>query len=136
MLLPSLSLGALLLAVQASARFVMYADEWHPTRPTKGADRGAIDHVVVSFAMANNTAAFQPKVPISTLRSEFPNAKIMIAIGGWGDTIGFSEASKSDVTIQKFADDVKTMIMNTGTDGVGKYPADLIFKVKWAKHEH
>ncbi|KAJ4355549.1 uncharacterized protein N0V89_003567 [Didymosphaeria variabile] len=80
----------------------MYSDEWHPTRPTKAADRGAIDHVVLAFAMANNTAAFQPKVPISTWRSEYPNAKIMIAVGGWGDTIGFSQAAKDDASIQKF----------------------------------
>jgi chitinase len=28
--------------------------------------------------MANNTAAFQPKVPMSTIRSEYPKAKVMI----------------------------------------------------------
>lgn len=70
--------------------------------------------------MANATALFQPKVPISTIRSEFPNAKIMIAVGGWGDTVGFSQATQSEATIQKFANDVKTMLTNTGTDGVGK----------------
>jgi GH18 family chitinase len=69
--------------------------------------------------MANATAAFQPKVPISTIRSEFPNAKVMIAVGGWGDDIGFFEASKSDALIDKFAEDVATMLTNTGADGVG-----------------
>lgn len=42
------------------------------------------------------------------------------AVGGWGDDIGFTEASKSDASIQQFADDVKTMLDNTGADGVGK----------------
>tara|TARA_R110002003_G_scaffold251_8_gene17814 strand:+ start:7328 stop:7681 length:354 start_codon:yes stop_codon:yes gene_type:complete len=70
--------------------------------------------------MANATAAFQPKVPISTIRSEFPNAKVMIAVGGWGDDVGFFEVSKSDALIDKFAEDVATMLTNTGADGVGK----------------
>jgi len=107
-----------LLATSASARFVMYADEWHPTRPTNPADRAGIDHVVLAFAMANATATFQPKVPITTIRSEYPNAKIMIAVGGWGDDIGFAEMSKSDATIAKFASDIATMLTNTGADGV------------------
>lgn len=76
--------------------------------------------------MANNTAAFQPKVPISTIRSEFPNSKVMIAVGGWGDTIGFSEAARTDTTIRKFANDVKTMLQNTGADGVGKLSSFLV----------
>lgn len=70
--------------------------------------------------MANATANFQPKVPISTIRSEYPNAKVSIAVGGWGDDIGFSEASRTDATIQKFAADVATMLTNTGADGVGE----------------
>lgn len=69
--------------------------------------------------MANNTAAFQPKVPISTWRSEFPNAKIMIAVGGWGDTAGFGQAAKDEASIQKFAADIQTMLTNCGADGVG-----------------
>ncbi|KAF2792970.1 carbohydrate-binding module family 18 protein [Melanomma pulvis-pyrius CBS 109.77] len=116
---PSLALlASCLLAGEAHARFVIYADEWHPTRPTNAADRTGIDHVVLAFAMANNTAAFQPKVPISTIRSEFPDAKVMIAIGGWGDTVGFSEATKTDAGIAKFASDVQTMLTNTGADGI------------------
>ena len=70
--------------------------------------------------MANNTAAYQPKVPISTIRSEFPAAKVMIAVGGWGDTVGFSEAVKTEAGIVKFANDIQTMLQNTGADGVGK----------------
>jgi chitinase len=74
--------------------------------------------VVLAFAMANSTAAFQPKVPISTVRSEFPNAKVMIAIGGWGDTIGFSDATASPTGIDRLAQDVQTMLQNTGADGI------------------
>lgn len=101
-------------------------NRWHPTRPTNPADKSGIDHVVLAFAMANNTAAFQPKVPVSTIRSEFPGAKVMIAIGGWGDTVGFTEATRTDAGIQKFAYDVKTMLTNTGADGVGKFQIPLL----------
>lgn len=137
MRLPSAALFApALLATSARARFLIYADEyaehhltpyleltdlrWHPTRPTNPADRAGVDHVVLAFAMANATASFQPKVPISTIRAEFPNALVSIAVGGWGDDIGFFEASKTDATIQTFAADIATMLAYTGADGVGK----------------
>ncbi|KAL6710627.1 hypothetical protein ACN47E_008675 [Coniothyrium glycines] len=110
--------AASLLAVAADGRFVMYADEWHPTRPANPEDRAGIDHVILAFAMANATASFQPKVPISTIRSEYPSAKVMIAVGGWGDDIGFFQISQSDATIQQFANDVDSMLTNTGADGV------------------
>ncbi|KAF2622879.1 carbohydrate-binding module family 18 protein [Macroventuria anomochaeta] len=112
----SWTLAALLCS--ASARFVMYADEWHPIRPTNAQDRAGIDHVVLAFASANNTAGYAPKVPISTIRSEFPNAKVMIAVGGWGDDIGFNTVSNSETSMQKFASDINTMLANTGADGV------------------
>jgi chitinase len=70
--------------------------------------------------MANSTAPFQPKVPISTIRSEFPNAKVMIAVGGWGDDIGFLQVSQTETSITQFAADIATMLTNTGADGVGK----------------
>ncbi|KAF2714359.1 carbohydrate-binding module family 18 protein [Pleomassaria siparia CBS 279.74] len=91
---------------------------WHPTRPIKPEDRAGIDHVVLAFATANATASYSPVVPISTIRNEFPNAKVMIAIGGWGDTAGFTEATRTDSGIAKFASDVKTMLVNTGADGI------------------
>ena len=102
------------------------AHRWHPTRPTSPDTRAGIDHVIVAFAMANSTATFQPKTPISIFRSEFPNAKIMIAIGGWGDTIGFTEATKTDAGITKFANDIQTMLHTTGADGVGKSGSSLL----------
>ncbi|KAI4932272.1 uncharacterized protein J4E92_004172 [Alternaria infectoria] len=111
-------LASTLLAISAKARFVIYADEWHPTRPTNPRDRAGIDHVILAFAPANATATFQPKVPIHTIRTEFPNAKVMIAVGGWGDTVGFCQATKSDASMLAFAADVATMLARTGADGV------------------
>lgn len=42
----------------------------------------------------------------------------MVAIGGWGDTAGFSEAAKSSKSRKLFAKNVKAMIDATGADGV------------------
>jgi chitinase len=45
----------------------------------------------------------------------------MIAVGGWGDNIGFDQASESAAGIAKFAADIQTMLTNTGADGVGMF---------------
>jgi chitinase len=129
-------LASTLLTAPAGARFVIYADEygspqtptvtiltisrWHPSRPSNANDRAGIDHVVLAFAMANATATYQPKVPITTIRSEFPNAKVMIAVGGWGDDAGFFQVLQTNTSMRQFASDIATMITNTGVDGVGK----------------
>jgi chitinase len=128
-------LASTLLAASAHARFVIYADEWHPTRPTNPQDRAGIDHIVLAFAMANATAAFQQSSSpsVSTIRSEFPNAKVMIAVGGWGDDRGFFQVSQTDASIQAFAADVATMLTNTGADGIGK--DDILWK-SYVDHEH
>jgi chitinase len=65
---------------ETSTRHLLTLDRWHPTRPTNAQDRAGIDHVILAFANANNTAGYQPKVPISTIRSEYPNAKVMIGM--------------------------------------------------------
>ena len=44
----------------------------------------------------------------------------MIAVGGWGDDVGWQTISQSDTAIYQFAGDVATMLKNTGADGVGK----------------
>jgi len=97
---------------------------WHPSRPTNAADRAGIDHLILAFAKSNDTVNYKPKVDIQTIKSEYPEAKIMVAIGGWGDTTGFSEAVKSDAGIAKFATDVKTMVDTNGLDGVGGFSHD------------
>jgi chitinase len=99
---------------------------YHPDRPTNAEDRAGIDHVVLAFASANTTATYKPTVPISTIRSEFPNAKVMIAVGGWGDDAGFFQVLRTDTSMKQFASDIATMINNTGVDGVGKMIYSII----------
>jgi GH18 family chitinase len=55
---------------------------------------------------------------VEQVRPKFANgAKIMIAIGGWGDTAGFSLAASTDSSRKRFARNVKAMIEHTGADG-------------------
>ena len=55
---------------------------------------------------------------VETARSKFSKGTaIMVAIGGWGDTEGFSHAAKTDSGRKLFARNIKTMIEATGADG-------------------
>lgn len=48
------------------------------------------------------------------------SAKVLIAIGGWGDTAGFSVGAKTKESRALFAKNVKKMLVETGADGCGK----------------
>lgn len=50
---------------------------------------------------------------------------IMIAIGGWGDTEGFSKAAATHDSRQRFAENVKAMVDDTGADGMLSDEADI-----------
>lgn len=55
---------------------------------------------------------------VEEVRSKFaPETAVMIAIGGWGDTAGFSEAAKTIQNRRLFAKNVKDMVDATGADG-------------------
>jgi GH18 family chitinase len=56
---------------------------------------------------------------IDDVRAKFPkHTKVLVAIGGWGDTIGFSVAALNDETRKTFAENVASMIAATGADGI------------------
>lgn len=55
---------------------------------------------------------------VDSARSKFPNTTaIMVAIGGWGDTEGFSQAAATETSRELFAKNVKLMVDATGADG-------------------
>jgi GH18 family chitinase len=55
---------------------------------------------------------------INEVRPEFNNeTKIQVAIGGWGNTDGFSQAAKTEESRKLFATNVKAMLDATGADG-------------------
>ena len=56
---------------------------------------------------------------VEDARSKFhQGTKIMVAIGGWGDTYGFSVAARTTSSRARFARNVAAMVEATGADGV------------------
>lgn len=56
---------------------------------------------------------------IPEVRSKFAiGTKVMIAIGGWGDTEGFETAAGTEASRKHWAQQVATMVDRTGADGV------------------
>jgi GH18 family chitinase len=56
---------------------------------------------------------------VPDVRSRFPgDTKVMVAIGGWGDTQGFEQAAKNETTRKRWARQVAAMVTATGADGI------------------
>ncbi|KAH2285226.1 hypothetical protein KXW29_007493 [Aspergillus fumigatus] len=113
-----------LMAVQAAmgSRFAMYIDQYH-TVDLPGSDQTqGVTHAIMAFAPSkqfNSDSSFTPFDTVNNMRKRFaPDTKVMIAIGGWGDTAGFSEGTKDEASRTKYAKNVATMINNLGFDGV------------------
>jgi chitinase len=92
---------------------------WHLSRPTKADDREGITHIIVAFAFANKIASFNDTL-LDVYRTEFPDAQLMIAVGGWGgNENAFKDMSKTDAGIKAFADEIGDLVDRTGADGIG-----------------
>lgn len=56
---------------------------------------------------------------VSHTRTRFaPGTKVLVAVGGWGDTDAFSIAARTDRSRKLFARNVAAMVTVTGADGV------------------
>ncbi|KAL3471354.1 glycoside hydrolase superfamily [Aspergillus californicus] len=84
-----------------------------------------VTHVALAFMPSSvfNTKGSTSNWPlfttVNTVRPKFsPGTPIVIAIGGWGDTQGFSEAALTDESRKLFAHNVKIMVEDTSADGV------------------
>jgi len=119
----SKSVLAAALASLTEARFVMYWDQWHTGAPSADVV-SKVTHITTAFAASTlfNTNPPQPYTPfqsVQSIKSTFgQDKKVMIAIGGWGDTSGFSAGCKDNQTISTFAQGVAQMLKDTGADGV------------------
>jgi len=61
---------------------------------------------------------FDGHTEVSQIRARFvPETKIMVAVGGWGDTLGFSTAALDEKSRKVFADNIARMVFATGVDG-------------------
>lgn len=69
---------------------------------------------------SDSAPSFTPFQPVDDMRKRFgPDTKLMIAIGGWGDSAGFSTGSKDDASRKRYAKNVASMLEANGFDGVG-----------------
>lgn len=84
----------------------------------------SVTHVALAFMQSSkfNEALTPSEWPLFTtveeVRQRFSKGtSVMVAIGGWGDTQGFSAAAASDEGRILFARNVKAMVDFTGADG-------------------
>lgn len=87
-----------------------------------------ITHVELAFMHSEIFNQDQPSTwplftTVEAVRQQFaPGTAIMVAIGGWGDTNGFSEAAATELTRKRFAQNVRAMVDATGADGQSSIP--------------
>ncbi|KAH8882332.1 glycoside hydrolase [Thozetella sp. PMI_491] len=101
----------------------MYYDQWHTAAPPK-ANTVGITHVITAFAgttlfNSDPPGSYSPFIDVATLRTYFDaGTKICMAIGGWGDTAGFSAGQKTDATRKTYAKGVAATLTRLGYDCV------------------
>ncbi|KAL2186046.1 glycoside hydrolase family 18 protein [Thermothelomyces heterothallicus CBS 203.75] len=104
-------------------RCLMYFTGQHPVAPPVEELRH-VTHVAVAFmspGLFNEPGRTEWPLftTVDDVRAKFPEkTKVLVAIGGWGDTIGFSVAALNDETRKTFAENVASMVAATGADGV------------------
>ncbi|KAI0180523.1 glycoside hydrolase [Hypoxylon sp. FL1284] len=105
-------------------RRVIYIDQYHTTiLPGKNVTAG-ITHAIMAFANSSlfttdPAGKYEPFMNISDVRAMFSNdTKLGIAIGGWGDTAGFSKGSSTNESRALYAKNVKKMTDDLGFDFV------------------
>ncbi|KAJ4210759.1 hypothetical protein NW759_013063 [Fusarium solani] len=105
-------------------RCIMYLTGQHNVVPGKE-DTRDVSHVILAFMRSEvfNVDETPDEFPLFTtvnkVRSSFSrDTKVMVAIGGWGDTKGFEEGAKSETSRKRWARQVAAMVDATGADGV------------------
>lgn len=68
----------------------------------------------------DSTPHYQPFESVSSMRQRFdPDTKVMVAVGGWGDTEGFGEGAKDEKSRERYARNLAKVVEESGFDGVG-----------------
>ncbi|KAI0390825.1 glycoside hydrolase family 18 protein [Xylariaceae sp. FL0594] len=112
-------------SASTSMRNIMYLTGQHPVIPDNTSLTGPITHVALAFM---NSDIFNQEdrdsdwpifLSVEDARSRFRHGtKVMVAIGGWGDTSGFDTAARTKESRATFARNVAAMVRDTGADGV------------------
>ncbi|OTB20695.1 carbohydrate-binding module family 18 protein [Daldinia sp. EC12] len=105
-------------------RNVVYFDQYHTAiMPSKNVTAG-VTHVIMAFANSSlfveeTAGAYTPFMPLDQVRAMFDSGtQLGIAIGGWGDTAGFSKGAASEESRSAFAKNVAKMVETQGFDFV------------------
>ncbi|KAL2756053.1 glycoside hydrolase family 18 protein [Sodiomyces alcalophilus JCM 7366] len=111
-------------AATSSRRCIMYLTGQHNVVPNQDL-LSKVTHVALAFMRSStfNADHAPSEWPLFTTvekaRSQFlPGTKIMVAIGGWGDTAGFEEATATVDSRERWIRNVAAMVQATGADGV------------------
>lgn len=65
-----------------------------------------------------NATTYPLFTTVEEVRTKFaPNTKVLVAIGGWGDTEGFEVAAKTEGSRGRWAKGVAKMVEKLGADG-------------------
>ncbi|KAL3470945.1 glycoside hydrolase superfamily [Aspergillus californicus] len=103
--------------------FVTYIDQYHTDLPGRDRTQG-VTHAIMGFAASTlfNSPSPQPYLPfkpVSDIRNRFSSdTKVLLAIGGWGDTAGFSQGAKDAASREQFAKNVAAVLETHKFDGV------------------
>lgn len=93
------------------------------SRPAKDVTAG-INYVITAFAPSTtftSGSSYQPFMPLDQIRALFDKGtKVCMAVGGWGDTSGFSAGAATEETRNTYAKNLATTLTNLGYDCVGK----------------
>ncbi|KAK5988237.1 Chitinase 1-like protein [Cladobotryum mycophilum] len=106
----------------AKPRLVMYFDQWHTTHLPDRSVTAGVTHVITAFAgttLFNYGGQYTPFMPLDQVRALFDEGtKVCMAIGGWGDTSGFSAGAATDQTRKTYAKNVADTLNRLGYDCV------------------
>ncbi|OAA36811.1 chitinase 18-4 [Metarhizium rileyi] len=108
-----------------ATRCIMYLTGQHNVIPSEPQLTINITHVILAFMRSDvfNTNQQFPDFPLFTtveeVRDHFhQETKVMVAVGGWGDSQGFEEAIKDIESRKIWCENVRKMLDLTGADGV------------------
>lgn len=82
-----------------------------------------VTHVALAFMRSEtfndpNRNDWPLFVKVEDVRKKFPKTtKIMVAIGGWGNSAGFEDAARIEDSRAVWVDGVRKMVEATGADG-------------------
>ncbi|KAL7807504.1 glycoside hydrolase family 18, chitinase [Trichoderma aethiopicum] len=120
----ALVIGSLAASHEAT-RCIMYLTGQHVVIPSEDYLLDPITHVILAFMRSDvfsvdkTPIEFPLFATVNQVRQHFKaDTKIMVAIGGWGDTQGFEEAARDAPSRKRWAGQVKAMVDRTGADGV------------------